>query len=281
MSESHWRLAMKAIRDPRRAVLRLVLRSRLRKLDVEQERADLLDFLSGSFHVDAAGLLEEYRGSEFRRWFQERREALEGFPGPYRLGTTGSFGCEAMYLLVRAARPKRLVETGVLYGGSTAHVLAALDRNGEGELHSIELGRDEREPTHDFFVPAELKSRWDLIIGDSRQALPDLLRRCGRIDMFHHDSLHTWDHMTWEFETALPYLAEGGVLSSDDVLNPPSLMGIFRPNPFHAFCERAGLGYRTFNNLGVAVRGSRLERPAGEDRAELVAHSDGRGSWTR
>jgi predicted O-methyltransferase YrrM len=272
---------VKAVRDPRRAVLRLVLRSRLRKLDVEQERARLLDFLSSRFQVDAAALLEEYRGSEFRRWFQARREALERFPGPYRFGTTGSFGCEAMYLLVRAARPACLVETGVLYGGSTAHVLAALDRNGRGELHSIELGRDEREPTHDFFVPADLKSRWNLIIGDSRQALPELLRRCGRIDMFHHDSLHTWDHMTWEFETALPYLAEGAILSSDDVLNPPSLGGIFRPNPFQAFCERAGLGYRTFNNLGIAVRGGPLDHDATQESAELTAHGAGRESWTR
>ena len=35
-----------------------------------------------------------------------------------------------------------VVETGVLYGASSAHILAALAQNGDGELHSIELGRD-------------------------------------------------------------------------------------------------------------------------------------------
>jgi predicted O-methyltransferase YrrM len=279
MSGSYLRLATKAIRDPRRAILRLVLRSRLRRLNAEEERARLVAFLSNRFAVDAAAFAEEYRGSEFRRWFQERREALARFTGPYRFGTTGTFGCEAMYLLVRAARPKRVVETGVLYGGSTAHVLAALARNGEGELHSIELGRDEREPTQHIIITVELKARWDLVIGDSRQMLPEVLRRCGSIDMFHHDSLHTWEHMHWEFGTALPYLREGAVLSSDDVLNPPSLVGIFRPNPFQAFCERAGLGYETFNNLGIAVRGSAVART--QENADLAVHGGGRESWTR
>jgi predicted O-methyltransferase YrrM len=252
---TEFRLATKAVFNPRRAVLRLVLRARLRRLTPNEERARLLSFLSVHFNVDAAGILEEYRHSHFRHWFRDRRAALERFEGPYRFGTTGEFVCQAMYLLVRSARPQRVVETGVLYGGSTAHVLAAMAANGSGELHSIEIGRpDEREPPHDFFVPAELQRRWELIIGDSRSELPVLLSRCDGIDMFHHDSLHTWEHMTWEYETALPCLREGGVLSSDDVLNPPSIVGIFQPNAFPAFCRAKGLAFSTFHNLGVALR---------------------------
>jgi predicted O-methyltransferase YrrM len=60
--------------------------------------------------------------------------ALGCFRGPYRHGTTGECGCEALYLLVRAARPRTVVKTGVLYGASSAHILAALARNGEGQL---------------------------------------------------------------------------------------------------------------------------------------------------
>ena len=243
----------KAVRDPRRAVLRLVLRSRLARLGLEEERRRLVSFLSRRFDADGSALLAEYRSSEFAEWIRERRAALARHPGPYRLGTTGEFGCEALYLLVRAARPRVVVETGVLYGASSAHLLAALDRNGSGELHSVEIGRDPGEPPHDHFVPGGLRSRWRLIIGDSRRELPRLLDRCGPIDLFYHDSLHTFEHMSWEFGTALPHIGPSGLLATDDVLNPPSLVGIFRDGPFAAFCKRRGIASSTFHNLGIAL----------------------------
>jgi predicted O-methyltransferase YrrM len=243
----------KAIRDPRRAVLRLVLRSRLARADIEQERRRLLHFLSQRYDIDAEALLADYRKSRFFQWIREQRAALERYPGPYRHGSTGQFGCEALYLLVRAARPRTIVETGVLYGASSAHILAALACNGEGELYSIELGRDPREPPHDFFVPPELRQGWSLIIGDSRTELPSLLDRCRLIDMFYHDSLHTFDHMTWEFATAFPHLGPSGILASDDVLNPSSLLGIFREGAFSAFCRTRQVFHTTFHNLGVAL----------------------------
>jgi hypothetical protein len=211
--------------------------------------------LSRRFGVDAEGFLADYRQSDFYRWFHRRRVALHHFPGPYRFGTTGLFGCEALYLLVRAARPRVVVDTGVLYGASTAHVLAALAHNGGGELHSIDIGCDHREPPQDYFVPTEFQSNWELIIGDSRRELAPLLRRCRSIDLFHHDSLHTWEHMTWEYGTALPYLSANGVLSSDDVQTSESLAGIFRPNAFTAFCRRRRIPFATFHNLGIAIPG--------------------------
>lgn len=246
----------KAMRNPTRAVLRLVLRARLARTGIDEERRRFFDFLFRHYGVDGAELAEEYRQSRFLAWIRERRAALQRFAGPYRFGTTGTFGCEALYLLVRAARPRVVVETGVLYGASSAHILAALARNARGELHSIDIGRDPREPPHEHFVPPDLQPRWKLIIGDSRVELPALLERCGGIDMFYHDSLHTFEHMTWEFETAFPYLSSEGLLSSDDVLNPPSLPGVFREDAFTAFCKRRQIPSATFQNLGVAPTGS-------------------------
>jgi predicted O-methyltransferase YrrM len=246
----------KAMRHPSRAVMRLVLRARLAGTRIEEERARFLTFVSQRFGVDGRALAAEYARSDFLGWFRERRAALQRFAGPIRLGTTGGFGCEALYLLVRAARPRVVVDTGVLYGASSAHILAALARNGTGRLYSIDIGRDPREPPHEFFVPTDLQPQWELIIGDSRRELPRLLSRFPAIDMFHHDSLHTFEHMTWEFETAFPRLSPAGVLSSDDVLNPSSLLRIFRQNAFPAFCERRQASYATFHNLGVALRGA-------------------------
>jgi predicted O-methyltransferase YrrM len=246
------RTLAKAVRDPRRALLRLVLRMRLAGRDVETDRRALLGLLSARYGVDGEAIRAEYRQSAFRAWFLRRRQELARYQGPYRHGTTGQFGCESLYLLVRAARPRVIVETGVLYGASSAHILAALARNGDGTLHSLELGRRQDEPAHDYFVPDEFRDRWRLTIGDSRRLLPAVMERYTPVDMFYHDSLHTYDHMTWEFGTALPHLSSSGLLASDDVLNPTSVAGILRPGPFHAFCDDRHLPFATFQDLGLA-----------------------------
>jgi hypothetical protein len=53
MSDRSLRLARKAVRHPGRAVLRLMLKARLRRKKINQERARLLRFLSLRFGVDA------------------------------------------------------------------------------------------------------------------------------------------------------------------------------------------------------------------------------------
>jgi hypothetical protein len=83
--------------------------------------------------------------------------------------------------------------------------------------------------------------------------LPRLLAGLGEIDMFHHDSLHTFRHMTWEYATAFPHLSPNGVLSSHDVLVADGLTGIFRENAFPAFCRRRGLPQYTIRNFGFTL----------------------------
>jgi predicted O-methyltransferase YrrM len=250
------RLLLRALRHPDRAILRLILRARLKRSDQDVEQLRLVNFLNQHFNVDAEALEREYAESEFSAWYQSRLGDLARSRGPRRLGTTGYFGCKALYLLVRAARPRHVIETGVLYGASSGHILAALARNGEGELHSIELGKDPGEPAHDFLVPGALRNRWDLIIGDSRRELPALLRRLPGVSLFHHDSLHTYDHMMWEFETVYPHLDPDGVLSSDDVVSAESLKHVFRKNAFTSFCESRVQDWAIFKNLGIALKGA-------------------------
>ena len=123
------------------------------------------------------------------------------------------------YITVRAFRPDVVVETGVANGVSSAYLLLALDRNGRGRLHSIELGDSAYLPAGKppgWIVPEPLRSRWNLLIGDSRQMLPKLLSELGIIDVFIHDSLHTYEQMLWEYRTAYPFLRSGGLLVSDD-----------------------------------------------------------------
>ena len=247
-------LITKAFRHPDRAILGLLLRARLARPGSQVEHARFLGWVSEQFAVDAAALHAEYVSSDFRREYTSRREELRRYVGPQRLGSSGGFTLEALYLIVRAARPRVVVETGVLYGASSAHILAALARNGEGELHSLDLPHQPREPRHDFLVPQDLRGRWTLLIGDARDLLRPLLARLPALDLFYHDSLHTFEHMTWEYSTAFTHLSPGGVLASHDVRTISSLREIFRRNAFPTFCEQHGLVWRTFMNSGFALR---------------------------
>ena len=138
------------------------------------------------------------------------------------------------YAAVRAFAPGVVVETGVATGVSSSYLLLALQKNGRGVLHSIELGDPRYLPSGKppgWIVPEWLKTRWDLRIGDSRVLLPKLLQEIGRIDIFIHDSLHTHDQMLWEYRTAYPSIRHGGLLFSDDAAWNPA---------FAEFCKEAG-----------------------------------------
>ena len=73
-----------------------------------------------------------------------------------------------------------------------------------------------------WIVPEWLKSNWKLHIGDSRVLVPQLLVQLVSVDVFIHDSLHTYDHMLWEFRAAFPHIRPGGLLFSDDAAWNPA-----------------------------------------------------------
>ena len=119
-----------------------------------------------------------------------------------------------------------MVETGVDRGLSSVAILTAMERNQEGELYSIDLPTETRLTDGTIYrntaeigklVPQELRHRWHLILGDARKELPKLLDELKSIDIFLHDSLHTEEHMMWEFQTAWPYIRNGGLLLSHDI----------------------------------------------------------------
>ncbi|HEY6069046.1 MAG TPA: class I SAM-dependent methyltransferase [Gaiellaceae bacterium] len=154
----------------------------------------------------------------------------------HSLGAIGYTEGTYLYAVMRKLRPEISVETGVANGFSTAFALLALQENGAGHLHSVDLpreaGRDYEPGTFyegegragippgsepGWLIPPELKEHWTLILGRSQEALPPLLERLGPIDTFMHDSEHSFDCMWFEFNAAWPCLKPGGVLLSDDV----------------------------------------------------------------
>jgi hypothetical protein len=128
-----------------------------------------------------------------------------------------------LYYLCRVNKPRVVIETGVWTGKSSWFILKALSDNERGKLYSVDKGvrtiGDEKLPTNEIggFVPKSLRDRWTLLIGDSKDILPKLVRHIGRLDIFFHDSSHTYEHMLFEFRTMWPFIAKQGYLCSDDV----------------------------------------------------------------
>jgi predicted O-methyltransferase YrrM len=123
------------------------------------------------------------------------------------------------YLSCRLLEPSVVIETGVAYGVSSAFILSALEENGHGVLHSVDLPPLRRE--YDRFwgiaVPDALRGRWNLHRGSSGRVLPVLLGQTGAVDLFVHDSLHTYRNLRREFEAVWPRLRKGGMILADDV----------------------------------------------------------------
>ena len=166
-------------------------------------------------------------------------------------GSASVFDAETLYLLLRRLRPARVVETGVLYGVFSAYILAALERNGTGHLYSIDLPFTFGVGSQGMVIPESLHRRWSLLVGDAVEKLPGILQRLGNIQLFHHDSNHNYDHMTWEFTTTWPHISPGGVLSSHDVVLNPSF------SHFNRRHRAAIAGSFVVRNLGVTRKQER------------------------
>jgi hypothetical protein len=216
--------AARNVRHPRRLV------------EARRIRAGVADFLGGDDVL--AGYEREVRASGLREHLLAKgREHLAAVgQSGHSLGAIGYTEGAYLYAVLRRVRPQVAVETGVANGFSTAFSLLALQHNGEGHLHSVDLprevGRDYEPGTFyegegragipsgsqpGWLIPAELKERWTLVLGRTQEELPPLLDRLGTVDSFMHDSEHSFDCMWFEFNEAWPHLREGGVLLSDDV----------------------------------------------------------------
>jgi len=132
---------------------------------------------------------------------------------------------EMIYVLVRKLCPQIVVETGVSAGVSSAYILQALEDNQYGKLYSIdypnyaitEANEIPIDKQSGFVIPDNLKHRWELQIGKSQELLSPLLERLGGVDIFLHDSEHSYQNMVHEYKIAWQYIKKGGLLLSHDI----------------------------------------------------------------
>ncbi len=231
------------------------------------QRRQLLEFATGRPAAEVATYLSEIEDDapflgEIRSKLAERtayRPRAVDFV-MFRQWGSVFFNEVTLYAIVRAVRPSVMVETGGTPGKSTAFILRAMERNGAGQLYTIDLPPQttaggvlaRRESWHQalpagaasgWIVPDSLRPRHTALLGKSTDHLPLLLAKLETIGIFLHDSDHSYENMMWEFETAWPAIKPGGLLLSDDVLDNTS---------FFDFCGNKGLRRVNVFNLGVA-----------------------------
>lgn len=142
-----------------------------------------------------------------------------------------------LYWLVRRLKPKTIVQCGVCNGMSSAFIMLGLAKNGaDGELYAIDIPPvfNASDPawtipgkvygvvipegkTSGWMVPEAYGDRFTIQTGDSKLLLPKLVDSLPAIDMFYHDSNHTYEHMMFEFRQAKRKLTPGGLIIADDI----------------------------------------------------------------
>ena len=156
-----------------------------------------------------ARFAQEIRASDFMAEMIRRRDAYGSE------GVMGALDCATLYGLTRWLQPAVVVESGGFIGMSSAFILKALadEQLAAAKLYSVELSEDCQQGA---LIPDELRALFVPMLG----RIEDLLKRDQlpqSIDMFVHDSSHSYRHMLWEFRQFWPRLCDGGLLVSHDV----------------------------------------------------------------
>ena len=159
---------------------------------------------------DAVGrFVAEIQTGDFMREMIQRRDAYGS------QGLMGALDCATLYALTRWQRPAAVVESGGFVGMSSAFILKALMDEGltTAKLYSIELSED---CDQGVLIPDELRLQFVPLRGKVEDFVQDD-HLPSSIDMFLHDSSHSYRHMLWEFREFWPRLRDGGLLVSHDV----------------------------------------------------------------
>lgn len=183
------------------------------KLLILSEDAEYISFISNIIKTDTSKvkeILEElYNESAFYETLNVKLLNLN------QLENAGDlrFHAVTLYICVRYLKPAVVVETGVAAGKSSAFILKALDMNDTGRLFSFEkiptgeIASDGSQTNLDkecsaFLVDNSLRNRWTLTYGDSIASINELAPILeNKVDIFIHDSLHTYEHTKLEYDT--------------------------------------------------------------------------------
>jgi hypothetical protein len=200
---------------------------------------------------------------EFRHLWNKVLQELElkgiqAGPASFKGWNDGDAGfVRAIWFLVRQLRPAAVVETGVAHGVTSRFILEALEKNGRGHLWSIDRPPIDPEWQSQIGVAVDdrLRHRWSYIRGSSRQQLPGLLSKLGKVDLFIHDSLHSERNVRFEMDSVWQAMAPGGAIVVDDIDVNKGFRSFTQVFPGHRalVCESEPIrpDLRRFNKKGL------------------------------
>jgi predicted O-methyltransferase YrrM len=158
---------------------------------------------------------------------------------PFDMGAGGDY--EFLYWLTRFTTPAIVVETGVSAGWTSQAFLAAIDRNGSGELYSSDFPYfrvKDPEKYIGLVVEPQLKDRWHLSTEGDEKALPAILSAVGKVDLFHYDSDKSYSGRAFAVAAVRECLSPDGIILVDDILND---------SWFREFAERETIPFAVLN----------------------------------
>jgi predicted O-methyltransferase YrrM len=143
------------------------------------------------------------------------------------------------YALVRALRPRRVIEIGAHDGLGSMLLLRALELN-QREGHPGTLTSFDVNPAAGWLVGEH--PLWELRIQSSDQGLPEVLSPAAPVDMLIYDGWHTFEAEYADLRVAAEHLSPEGVLVSDDAQVTRALAHL---------CKELGFVYSEFQEIPV------------------------------
>lgn len=117
-----------------------------------------------------------------------------------------------LYALVRAFKPSLMLETGTFKGYSSSEIARALRVNQSGRLITVDI-----DPDSGSLVPDDLRPFITFFSGiPSRDLQPFFEKESLKIDIFFHDSLHTYMNTLEELICFAPFLKDNAVILCHD-----------------------------------------------------------------
>jgi len=252
------------IKNPYRIIDFYYNRTQRKQCDsTEYDQENVINTISDLLSIDKIDIYEYYAETLIIQ--EDIKNKIENLA---RMGTM-DMDAIILYILIRGIKANKIVETGVANGASTYYILSAIKKNGgKGHLYSIDMpyheiidqkdilrriGISSKDETRfggvipigkkiGWLVPEKLRVYWSLFLGDSKKILPKLLSDLGNIDIFNHDSHHSYRHMSFEYSVNWNHLSEGGLLCSHDILQNYAFDDFVKKNDINRYIKIGNFG---------------------------------------
>ena len=171
------------------------------------------------------------------------------------------------YVLVRILKPRVVVESGIDKGLGTCLIAAALQRNdtegSPGRLYALDI-----QPGAGWLVQAPYDSVVEFLIGDSHATLREMREP---IDLFVHDSDHSYEHEAGEYRIIRERLSDRSLVLSDNAHKSTALMDFAESvDRDYYFCpEQPENKFHSANGIGAVS----MAKPKGQPWGRIPAAS--------